>query len=261
MNWDLELLLVLAVAVTGALRYGYRLWLRGRPWPRHPPWPVDWSRAMFPVLLLVLALRTFVAEPFRIPSGSMMPTLRVGDLVLVSKYSYGLRLPVSHARVLETGAPARGDVAVFRYPKDPDIDYIKRVVGLPGDRVTYQGKRLTVNGRGYPQRAARPWRPERPRRPARDYVRAVEYVADARAHAILLDRRAPPFAHRFAVPPGHYLVLGDNRDHSSDSRMWGFVPESHLVGRAWLVWMNLDYLFGVFAEPRLSLWSRLGRIE
>ena len=261
MSWDLELLLVLAAAVTGALRYGYRLWLRGRPWPRHPPWPVDWSHALFPVLLLVLALRTFVAEPFRIPSGSMMPTLRVGDLVLVSKYSYGLRLPVSHARILETGAPARGDVAVFRYPKDPDVDYIKRVVGLPGDRVAYRGKRLTVNGRDYPQRGARPWRPERPQPAPRAYVRAVEYMAGGRAHAVLLDERAPPFAHRFTVPPGHYLVLGDNRDHSSDSRMWGFVPESHLVGRAWLVWMNLDYLLGAFGEPRLSLWSRLGRIE
>ena len=262
MHWDLELILVVATAATGLIYYGHYFWyrLRRQAQPVHRPWFAEWSHALFPVLLLVLLLRTFAVEPFRIPSGSMMPTLLVGDLILVNKYSYGLRLPVSHARILEWGQPERGDVVVFRFPQNPHLDYIKRVVALPEDEVIYAEKQLIVNGEAYPQADPRPFLDALTGIPRPHHTQYTERI-DGQTHGILRDSlyEAPPRG--FTVPPGHYLVMGDNRDHSSDSRVWGFVPEGNLVGRAFLVWMNLDFLLASLTNPEISLFSRLGRIE
>ena len=262
MSWDLELILVVATAVTGLIHYGYSLWhrLRRQAPPTHRFWLAEWSHALFPVLLLVLVLRTFVVEPFRIPSGSMMPTLLVGDLILVNKYSYGLRLPVWHTRILEVGQPERGDVVVFRFPKNPNLDYIKRVVALPEDEVVYTGKQLRVNGRVYPQENPRPFLDELTGLPRPHHTQYTESIR-GRRHDILRDSLYEGVARTFTVPPGHYLVMGDNRDHSSDSRVWGFVPEDHLVGRAFLVWMNLDFLLASLVHSEVSLISRLGKIQ
>ncbi len=262
MAWDLELALVVATAATGVIRYGYRGWLRLRhqaPAP-HRPWVVEWSHSLFPVLLLVLVLRTFVVEPFRIPSGSMMPTLLIGDLILVNKFSYGLRLPVSHNLLLDTGEPQRGDVAVFRFPGDPNVDYIKRIVGLPGDQASYRDKQLTVNGQAYAQQNPRAFLDEMAGVPRPHHTRLTETI-EGRQHDILTDALYMGTPREFTVPPGHYLVMGDNRDHSSDSRMWGFVPESHLVGRAFFVWMNFDYLLASLTRSDVSVSSRLGSIR
>lgn len=262
MNWDLELLLVLGVLATGIIRYADAWRYRHRPREHPEPWLVDSARMLFPMLLLVLLLRTFVAEPFRIPSESMLPTLEEGDLVLVDKYSYGLRLPLVHTRIWEVGGPARGDVVVFRFPRNPDIDYIKRIMGLPGDRVEYVDKQLRINDVLHPLRDARPYEdPKRGLLLSRAFSRYTEETSSGRTHDLLLDEAAPSLSYRFTVPAGHYLVFGDNRDYSSDSRVWGFVPEGHLVGRAFLIWMNLEYLFATFSDPGSAAWSRLGRIQ
>lgn len=197
---------------------------------------VEYSRSFFPVLLFVLIIRSFVFEPFRIPSGSMMPTLLQGDYIFVKKYAYGLRLPVTEAEILETGAPKRGDVVVFRLPEDPDVNYIKRVVGLPGDRVEYVDHRLTINGE--PVQLVRDSAGDR----AAALPRFIEDL-DGRSHAILI--ADPDNSMRdgaYEVPEGHYFMLGDNRDNSRDSRFLGPIPESHLVGEAVRVWMHMDGL-------------------
>jgi signal peptidase I len=197
---------------------------------------VEYSRSFFPVLLFVLVIRSFVFEPFRIPSGSMMPTLLQGDYIFVKKYAYGLRLPVTETEVLETGAPERGDVVVFRLPEDPNINYIKRVVGLPGDRIEYVDHRLTVNGKAVPLLS------NSASDGAGDLPRFTEDL-DGRSHGILI--ADPDNSIRdgvYEVPERHYFMLGDNRDNSRDSRFLGPIPESHLVGEAVRVWMHMDGL-------------------
>ncbi|AOY93381.1 signal peptidase I [Cupriavidus sp. USMAA2-4] len=219
------------------------------------PWWLEYSASFFPVILAVFVLRSFVVEPFKIPSGSMIPTLLIGDFILVNKYDYGIRLPVINKKVLDIGEPQRGDVMVFRYPKDESLDYIKRVIGVPGDVVSYQDKRLTINGK--PAEYA----------PLPDYLdeERLAYSKHFREklpagpdHGILNDPDRPayvsgadpdfPFHENCTynqqgltckVPPGHYFVMGDNRDNSLDSRYWGFVPDRNIVGKAFLIWMNL----------------------
>jgi signal peptidase I len=204
---------------------------------------VEYSRSFFPVLLFVLVIRSFVFEPFRIPSGSMEPTLINGDFIFVKKYSYGLRLPVTETKIIETGSPQRGDVMVFRYPPDPSINYIKRVVGLPGDTVVYDRHRLTINGI------------EVPLRQAEDATRAsprFRETLDEREHDIYI--WSPDFSQKdgiYTVPEGHFFVLGDNRDRSKDSRYIGMIPEENLVGEAVRIWMHMDGL----SMPR---WERIG---
>ena len=220
------------------------------------PWWVEYCVSFFPVILFVFALRSFLVEPFRIPSGSMLPTLQDGDLILVNKFQYGIRLPVIDKKVIDVGEPKRGDVIVFRYPVDPNVDYIKRVVGLPGDVVQYQNKTLTINGD--PVRHVRDGDYFEPDRSA--YVgRYTEELGEA-THDILLNKQARqdymaisnfPFREncdylgngvRCTVPQGHYFMMGDNRDNSLDSRYWGFVPEKYIVGRAFFIWMNFGDL-------------------
>ena len=204
---------------------------------------VEISRSFFPVILIVLLLRSFLVEPFRIPSGSMMPTLVAGDFILVNKFSYGIRLPVLNKKIIELGEPKRGDVVVFRYPEDPGIDFIKRVIGLPGDHIRYRNKTVYVNGVAMKQQALG------------EYVGAVSPYPNIRSaslleedlegykHDILLNRGLPSggiYAVNgdYTVPEGHYFVMGDNRDNSKDSRFWGPMPEENLVGKAFMIWMN-----------------------
>ncbi len=212
------------------------------------PLLVEYARSFFPVLFIVLILRSFLFEPFRIPSGSMIPTLLVGDFILVSKFSYGVRLPVINKKILDIGEPERGDVAVFRYPLDPALDYIKRVVGLPGDTVVYRDKTFFINGEEMPVSGDETY--EMPGTDAiQTGVTLREEVLGDVTHDILVESGLASLNGEFKVPPGHYLMVGDNRDNSNDGRSWGFVPEENLVGEAKYIWMH--WSGGV-------LWSRLG---
>ena len=220
------------------------------------PWLLDWTAGLFPVILIVFMLRSFVVEPFKIPSGSMIPTLLVGDLILVNKFTYGLRLPVVNTQVTQGSPIQRGDVVVFRYPPKPSVDYIKRVVGLPGDEVSYLNKRLTINGQEVPQAAVSDFFDES----SMEYFKQFnEQLGDVH-HDIIVDTRRAAFIGnpdqfpyrdqcRYSiegvtckVPEGHYFMMGDNRDNSLDSRYWGFVPNGNIVGKAFFVWMNFGNL-------------------
>lgn len=216
------------------------------------PWWLEYTAGLFPVIAIVFLLRSFLFEPFRIPSGSMLPTLHVGDFILVNKYDYGLRLPVANTKVLEIGAPKRGDVIVFRYPVDTSIDYIKRVVGVPGDTVEYRNKVLYVNGVEQKLAAPRDFIDENTMVTLTEYDETLGDVT----HLVAFDHRRlswvpegaiskkePSCTYNDAgfickVPEGHYFAMGDNRDNSEDSRYWGFVPDENLVGRAVLIWAN-----------------------
>ncbi len=226
------------------------------------PWWLDWTAGLFPVIAVVFVLRSFLFEPFKIPSGSMIPTLLVGDLILVNKFHYGVRLPVINLKITDGNLVQRGDVMVFRYPPRPSLDYIKRVVGVPGDEVAYLNKQLTINGVPV-EKVARPdFFDEDSMRYSKQFEEKIPlgYKADdnkgMRVHNLLNDIDRPAFipgADDFAfkencrytvegvtckVPEGHYFMMGDNRDNSLDSRYWGFVPEKNIVGKAFFVWMN-----------------------
>jgi len=216
------------------------------------PLLVEYARSFFPVILVVLVLRSFVVEPFRIPSGSMLPTLEVGDFILVNKFSYGLRLPVSNQKILDLGEPQRGDVVVFRYPKDPSVDYIKRVVGLPGDRLVYRNKVLYINGKKMPQKLLGPYLGSNTGLPISG-IKRLEEDLDGVRHDILIEDNKPRIDGEVVVPAGQYFVMGDNRDNSNDSRFWGTVPEENLVGKAFMIWMNWN-----FDEGGVK-WSRIGQ--
>ena len=238
MHFDLEFFLTLATLVTGVIAIAARLPLLARA---RGTWIVDGARSFFPVLLIVLLLRSFVVEPFRIPSGSMLPTLAIGDFILVNKYAYGLKLPVLHDVLIPAGAPRTGDVVVFRYPHDASQDYIKRVVGVPGDHLVYRDKLLYINGREIAQRE----QPAAAAPPSQlmELRRRTEALPGAE-HDVLLAPAVGQPSRQWRVPPGHYFVMGDNRDNSNDSRAWGFVPEANLVGRAFFIWMHWDYAAG-----------------
>ncbi len=220
------------------------------------PWWLDWTAGLFPVILAVFVLRSFLFEPFKIPSGSMIPTLLVGDLILVNKFTYGVRLPVVNTKLTEGTPPQRGDVMVFRYPPQPSLDYIKRVVGLPGDEVSYLNKQLKINGQPVSKAPVKDFFDE----DAVRYFKQHEEVLGTHKHRLLNDDNAPSFVAAAAdfpskqncrysvegfvckVPEGHYFMMGDNRDNSADSRVWGFVPDRNIVGKAFFVWMNFSSL-------------------
>ncbi len=209
---------------------------------------VEYSRSFFPIILIVLLVRSFLFEPFRIPSDSMMPTLLDGDFIFVNKYAYGLRLPVLNRKVVEISAPTRGDVVVFRLPSDPGTNYIKRVVGLPGDRIGYRADRLYINGELIPSSAHGTYRDFGYRANL-----AIETIGDREHELLLLPQRYGKEG-QWQVPDGHYFVMGDNRDNSRDSRFPGVgaIPESFLVGRAVRIWMNWNF------PDDGPLWERIG---
>lgn len=251
MSINLALILTLLTAFTGVVVAYDKFYLRKRRSESEMEassalnTTIEYSRSFFPVLLFVLVIRSFIFEPFRIPSGSMMPTLLQGDYIFVKKYSYGLRLPVIEKKIVETGAPDRGDVVVFRLPSEPSINYIKRVVGLPGDEVIYNQHRLTVNGEfvAVSRDAENPV--------ASSANQFIEQLGD-RQHAILVTNPENSMRNgRYMVPEGHYFMMGDNRDNSRDSRFIGAIPETHLVGEAVRIWMHMDGL-------EWPEWSRIG---
>ena len=266
MDLDFALILVVLSALTGLIWAIDAFFFAKKRRERHAmyagegadtavrePVVVEYSRSFFPVIFIVLLIRSFLGEPFQIPSSSMMPTLLIGDFILVSKFSYGLRLPVLNTKVIDLGEPLRGDVVVFRYPEDPTTDYIKRVIGVPGDVIVYREKRLFINneevqvedlgryigtGRGVDMTGSSHRR---------------ELLADA-PHEILVSpgKYIPTPMTQWVVPEGQYFVLGDNRDNSRDSRFWGFVPEENLVGKAVFVWLNLDWRSGSMDFSRIG---------
>jgi signal peptidase I len=259
---NFALILFLLTLVTGVLWFVDRFHFRKRRAPDAPePAWVEYAASFFPVLLVVFLLRSFVAEPFKIPSSSMRPTLEVGDFILVNKFTYGLRLPILEQKVVPLGDPQRGDVVVFRYPVNPTQDFIKRVVGVGGDTVKYEDKKLTVNGQPLPQQKDGTY----------SYLESLRFETidkfDETAHpakgdvtytigenpqaAPVYPQNVRPFPNRdncdyndrgftCKVPPGHYFMMGDNRDNSDDSRYWGFVPDDHIRGKAFFIWFNWD---------------------
>ena len=196
------------------------------------------AKSFLPILLVVLFLRSFLAEPFRIPSGSMLPTLLIGDYILVNKYEYGIKLPITKTQVIEISKPQRGDVVVFRYPANEKINFIKRVIGIPGDKIKYIGKKVYVNDVEYikNKQATHQYIDDFGREELDIFIENQ----DNKKYHILNDNMSPANDDEFEVPEKHYFVMGDNRDHSSDSRYWGFVPEENLVGEAFLIWMNFN---------------------
>jgi len=198
---------------------------------------VELGKFLFPVVLVVLVLRSFIAEPFKIPSRSMLPTLTIGDYILVNKFSYGVRLPVLHTKILEFEEPKRGDIFVFRYPKDPSLNYIKRVIGLPGDRIEYYDKVLHINGKAIPQAYQNSYRID----DVGIAQRLTEQLGEIK-HEMLHMQPYPARNNKWLVPDGHYFAMGDNRDNSNDSRYWGFVPEKNLVGKAFFIFFHLGEL-------------------
>ncbi|MBT9566738.1 MAG: signal peptidase I [Thiobacillus sp.] len=260
---NFALILFIALALTGGIWLLDALLLkRGRDKDAREPLLVEYAKSFFPVILVVFALRSFLVEPFKIPSGSMMPTLLIGDFILVNKYTYGIRLPVLNKKVVQINNPERGDVMVFRYPADPSLDYIKRVIGLPGDIVEYRDKKLSINGQPVPTAQTGTYSYVGN---GLNYVTAMvfnEQLNDA-GHVMMTEPGKPPvsipqvmdFPSRdncsynadgegFAckVPAGQYFMMGDNRDASNDSRYWGFVPDENIVGKAFFIWMNFDNL-------------------
>ena len=224
------------------------------------PWWLDWTAGLFPVILVVFLLRSFLFEPFKIPSGSMKPTLLIGDLILVNKVHYGIRLPVLNKKVVPLDDPQRGDVMVFRYPLDPSTDYIKRVVGLPGDEVAFHNQKVYVNGKeaplmpipgpGFYDEDTQRYQPEYTERlGTTDHLITINpqsdqfhWASESVTFPFRENCRYSPEGVTCKVPPGNYFMMGDNRDNSQDSRYWGFVPDENIVGKAFFVWMNFGDL-------------------
>lgn len=265
---NFSLILFLICLATGAFWIADRLvWQKSRPAGAGRPAWLEYTAGFFPILAIVFVFRSFLFEPFNIPSGSMIPTLRIGDMILVQKFSYGIRLPIVNQLILPLGQPQRGDVVVFRYPKDPSLDYIKRIVGLPGDTVVYENKQLSINGQPVPKTPQGAFLGTSGQRPAQQFEEQLGqhryttlnesgenafYFIESFPHRESCERTAAGI--RCTVPAGHYFAMGDNRDNSADSRIWGFVPDRNLAGRAILVWFNFDDLMA-------GRFDRLGSIE
>ncbi len=258
---DFALILFILLIVTGAVTLLDRQLLRKqRPEGQAEQWWVEYAKSFFPVILAVFLIRSFIAEPFRIPSGSMIPTLQVGDFILVNKFTYGVRLPIVNQKIIPLSDPKRGDVMVFHYPENPSVDYIKRVVGIPGDVVEYRDKKLYINDKEQPQTLQGDYNYVETGLNFIHTLRFAETLGE-RKHDLLVNPDAPLLhldavisfagnenctysetAVRCKVPAGQYFMLGDNRDNSRDSRYWGFVPDNQIVGKAFLVWMNFSEL-------------------
>tara|TARA_R110002073_G_scaffold167057_8_gene323677 strand:+ start:1691 stop:2497 length:807 start_codon:yes stop_codon:yes gene_type:complete len=266
---NFPLIMFILLVITGSVWLLDYLVLRHKRTPGEvDPWWIEYPKSFFPIILIVFSLRSFVMEPFKIPSGSMIPTLLVGDFILVNKYNYGIRLPVINLKIMDVNKPKRGEVMVFRYPEDPSVDYIKRVVGIPGDKITYHNKQLVVNGTAVKMEYEGAYKYVEP---GLGYIYSEhfrEFLDPQKNHAILINQdtagiqiagvRNFPYRDNCTynrsgftceVPPDNYFTLGDNRDSSSDSRYWGFVPEQNIVGKAFMIWWN----FGDLSRIGLSI--------
>ena len=262
MNIDFALVLVVLTSGSGVIWLLDSLLFRQKRMNRavqksieapREPILVEYARSLFPVLLIVLVFRSFFFEPFKIPSGSMIPSLLVGDFIVVNKFAYGVRLPVLNTKVLSTGEIQRGDVVVFRYPLDTSVNFIKRAVGLPGDTIAYRDKQLYINGEKVGINAKGNFKTSdiKCTTPARDAGLYAEQLGGDE-HQMLMHGGRSGRDGQWTVPEGHYFMMGDNRDRSNDSRMWGFVPEQNLLGRAVGIWLNFDF------EKGCADWSRMG---
>ncbi len=240
--YGVEFWLVLVTLICAVILFIYRF-IMGRKRAEKEPVLIDYARSFFPVLIVVVVLRSFVIEPFRIPSGSMIPTLEIGDFIIVQKYAYGIRLPVINKKIIETGEPKRGDVVVFRYPVDPSINFIKRLVGLPGDRIQWTSdKKLIINGKMVDEEALEPY-PYDSRRGKIDVTHLKETFPredGVHSHNVIIESSSGAGG-EWVVPQGQYFMMGDNRDNSSDSRYWGYMPEKYLVGKAAFVWLHWNW--------------------
>lgn len=260
MNLDFELILFYATLITGAvalldiLFFAPRRKRYSKDQSTKIPLIIDYARSFFPVLLIVFLLRSFLFEPFRIPSGSLEPTLLMGDFILVNKFDYGIRLPVTHTKLFGNGAPHRGDIMVFRWPPNPKYNFIKRVIGLPGDHISYLNKELYINGQKIPQRFLQESMAEDE---SGSFWQAIENQENLLGvkHRIFIDAgQQSRDLNDITVPEGMYFVMGDNRDRSADSRYWGFVPDNHIVGKASLIWLSWN------SAKTTVRWNRIGQI-
>lgn len=268
MNFNFELILFYAVLVCGVIALFDQLFLAKKrrqafakktKHMKHPPEMklpiiIDYARSFFPILLIVFLLRSFFYEPFRIPSGSLEPTLLTGDFILVNKFDYGIRLPVIHKKIIAFHEPQRGDIIVFRWPPNPSIDFIKRVIGIPGDRISYIDKTLYINGNKIPQQFLRNSTDQSDSGETWDVVEKQEDLLGVKHSIYQNDSRSNDDIKDIIVPNNMYFVMGDNRDDSADSRYWGFVPEKNIVGKADMVWMSWD------SPDHKIRWNRIGKL-
>ncbi len=261
MNIDFALILVVLSAVSGtvwlldhllfAAKRQRAAQMDGAEEYREPA-VVEYSKSFFPVLFIILMIRSFLVEPFTIPSSSMVPSLLIGDFILVNKFTYGLRLPVANVKVLEIGSPERGDVVVFRKPGEEGVNYVKRLIGLPGDSVTYQGKMIYINGQPMTQRPIGRYVGQGSNAESTGAELLSENLDGIEHQLLKMGSRLSPEG-TWVVPEGQFFVMGDNRDNSQDSRVWGMVPEGNLVGKAFFVWMHWDWKLSGFVS-----WNRIG---
>ena len=255
MSLDFPLILLVLVTVSGLIWLSDVVWFGPRRRANdeatgvtsNEPVSVEYARSFFPMLFIIFVLRSFIVEPFQIPSSSMVPTLEVGDYILVNKFSYGLRLPVARTKVVELGFPERGDVVVLFPPHQNKTYFIKRVIGIPGDVVEYSNKRLSVNGVPIELEFG-----EVVIEGGRPYHVATESLSSEDSREIQLDPMRPARDFKEVVRPGHYFMMGDNRDNSSDSRVWGQVPETDIVGKAFAIWMHWESVLSIPSFDRVG---------
>lgn len=248
---NFALILLILTLISGVIYLlDLLFWAKNRKQDENPSKLIEYSRSFFPVFLIVLLLRSFLFEPFRIPSGSLVPTLLIGDFIAVNKFAYGLRLPVWDKKIISIGEPKKGDIAVFRWPPNPKYDFIKRVIGVPGDQVSYHNKRLTINGKEVPQTFVGYFTDESSGKPVAEYIETINGVT----HHIYVSPEVKAEDFDVIVPKGYYFMMGDNRDNSADSRFWGFVADEYLRGKAVLVWMSWD------SNTYSVRWNKIGKL-
>lgn len=248
---NFALLLVVLSLITGTISLiDILYWQKKRAINQSRSRIIEYSRSFFPIFFIVLILRSFLIEPFRIPSGSLEPTLLVGDFLAVNKFAYGLRLPVLEKKIIPIASPKRGEIVVFRWPPDPSYDYIKRVVGVPGDKISYHNKVLTINGQEMTQNFVSYTTDESSGKAVAQYREKLNGIE----HDIYINPNMPATDFDIEVPKGQYFMMGDNRDDSADSRFWGFVSDEYLRGKAFLVWMSWNQ------KTAMVRWSRIGRV-